>query len=87
MSKNLQIVLRCAGIALAALLIWNSLAFLYTSLTTDLGDNWIFQYKHGAFTVNGTPVGLPWGEMRTTLFVLMMFLWLLSRNYRQGNFE
>ena len=87
MSKDTQIILQCAALALGSLLVFNLIAFLVTLLRTNMQTSWDFRYKLATFYVNNEPVGLPWGEGKTFLFVILMFVWLLSRQYRKGNLE
>ena len=84
MNKNLNILLRAAGMAALALLLVNLLAFGIQVLGQGAGADWSFRFKHAVFYIDGVPAGWALGSLQANALMLVIFLYVLFRYYRRG---
>ncbi len=84
MNKNLSLVLRAAGTAALALLLVNLIAFGIQVLRQGAGADWTYRFKHAVFYVDNVPAGWALGSLQANALMLVVFLYVLFRNYRRG---
>jgi len=86
MSNNLNTILKCICIAVLSVVVVNLISFLLEIATNGLGDNWFYKWKHGMFYVDDKPVGFMWGETKTNVFMVVMFIISMIKNWKKGGF-
>jgi len=87
MLYNLKIIARCIGIALFALIVVNFIIFGAELKYSNLDDDWSFAFKHGAFYIDGITRGMVFGTTKATIFLLVVFTYVLLRHYMLGLFR
>jgi len=87
MNKNLSLVLRAAGAAALALLVINLLTFGVQVLRQGAGAEWSFRFKHAVFYLGDVPAGWALGSLQANALMLVIFMYVIFRYYRRGEFS
>lgn len=83
----LKTFLNSIALTFVIIFVLNLIAVLIALYNTDMIGSWSFKLFHGTFAVDGNPVGLQFGSMKTTIYMLIIFSALFFNAYRKDNLK